>query len=268
VTDGSRSSFDLSRVGERRVAVAGDWHGNVAWVQRIIPALHRAAPDVRTILHAGDFGILPERRGKGFLTTVDYWCRSAGIEKVLVTPGNHEDWSRLGQRFASRPGEAIRLSETVWVLPRGLRFHLAGRLFMSFGGAASLDFAYRRAGRTWWPTEMPTAEEVAAAMVDGNVEVLVAHETINGGTARVESVIRSNPFGWDEEALEYSRQSRGLVTEVWEAVRPDIFFHGHIHLADRIELPTGQQVVSLGSDRQRKNIGLLNLDDLTWSWID
>jgi hypothetical protein len=259
---------DLTLPGETRVAIAGDWHANVMWVQAAIPALHRAAPDIKTILHAGDFGIAPERRGKTFLSTVDYWCGAAGIERVLVTPGNHEDWGRLDQRFASQPGEAIRLSEVVWVLPRGYRFALAGRTFLSFGGAASLDLAYRRAGRTWWPTEMPTAEEVAAALVDGSVEVLIAHETIDGGTAKVESVIRSNPLDWDDEALAYSRRSRGLVTEVWEGVRPDIFFHGHLHVADRIELPTGQRIVSLGSDCQKKNIGLLTLDNLTWSWID
>jgi hypothetical protein len=259
---------DLTLPGETRVAIAGDWHGNVLWVQTAIPALHRAAPDIKTILHAGDFGIAPERRGKGFLSTVDYWCGAAGIERLFVTPGNHEDWGRIDQRFASRPGEAIRLSGTVWVLPRGFRFVLAGRTFMSFGGAASLDFAYRRAGRTWWPTEMPTAEDVAAAILDGEVEVMVAHETIDGGTARVESVIRSNPFGWDDAALSYSRRSRGLVTEVWDAVRPDIFFHGHLHVADQIQLPTGQRVVSLGSDRQRNNVGLLGLADLAWSWID
>jgi hypothetical protein len=259
---------DLTLPGETRVAIAGDWHGNVMWVQTAIPALHRAAPDVRTILHAGDFGIAPERRGKTFLSTVDYWSGAAGIERVLVTPGNHEDWERIDRRFASQPGEAIRLSETVWVLPRGYRFALAGRTFMSFGGAASLDFAYRRAGRTWWPAEMPTAEEVAAAIVGGNVEVLIAHETIDGGTAKVESVIRSNPLDWHDEALAYSRRSRGLVTEVWEGVRPDIFIHGHFHAADRIDLPTGQRVVSLGSDRQKKNIGLLNLSDLAWSWLD
>jgi hypothetical protein len=259
---------DLTLPGETRVAIAGDWHGNVLWTQTAIPALHRAAPDIKTILHAGDFGIAPERRGKTFLSTVDYWSGAAGIERVLVTPGNHEDWGRLDQRFASQPGEAIRLSETVWALPRGFRFALAGRYFMSFGGAASLDFVYRRAGRTWWPTEMPTAEDVAAAMVDGEVEVMVAHETIDGGTTKVESVIRSNPFDWDNAALEYSRRSRDLVTELWEAVRPQILFHGHLHVADQIELPTGQRVVSLGSDRQRKNIGLLRLDDLAWSWID
>jgi hypothetical protein len=259
---------DLSVPGETRVAVAGDWHANTMWIQSIIPALRRAAPDVQTILHVGDFGILPERRGKGVLATVDYWCRAASIERVLVTPGNHEDWGRLSQRFDSQPGEPIRLSETVWVLPRGFRFVLSGRSFMSFGGAASLDVAYRRAGRTWWPAEMPADEDVAAAGRGGPVEVLLTHEAIDGGTDRVEAVIRSNPMGWDTDALRYSAESRARVTTVWNAVRPDVLAHGHMHLADAIELPTGQRIYSLGSDRQRKNVALLQLGDLAWTWID
>jgi len=266
-TDADRSQI-LTLPGETRVAVAGDWHGNTLWLQSIIPALHRAAPDVQTILHVGDFGIYPDRRGKGFLNAVDRSCLAVGIRRVLVTPGNHDDWSRLTQRFASRPGEAIRLTDVVWVMPRGFRFTLAGRTLLSFGGAASLDFAHRRARGTWWPAEMPTIDQVGAAIDAGPVEVLITHEAIVGGTARVESVLRSNPKGWDEEALEYSEMSRQLITMLWLGVQPDLLVHGHLHASDRIRLPNGQRVVSLGSDGQRKNIGVLDLADLAWSWID
>ncbi|WP_354025929.1 metallophosphoesterase [Conyzicola nivalis] len=124
---------DLTLPGETRVAVAGDWHGNTIWIQEMIPALHAAAPEVGTILHAGDFGILPGPRGKGFLAAVDAQCEASVIERVLVTPGNHDDWTRMNHRFVSQPGEAIRLSDRVWVLPRGFRFTLAGRTFLSFG---------------------------------------------------------------------------------------------------------------------------------------
>jgi len=259
---------DLTYPGETRVAVAGDWHANVLWVRSVIPALRSAAPDVETILHVGDFGILPDRQGKAFVTAVDARCKASGIERVLVTPGNHEDWSRLSQSFAARPGEAIRLSETVWVLPRGFRFVLGGRSFLSFGGAASLDVAYRRARKTWWREEMPTPDDVAAAIAGGPVDVLITHETIIGGTSKVEAVVASNRMGWDEEALEYSMASRRLVTDLWECVEPALLFHGHMHTADRSQLPNGQRVVSLGRDGQRKNIGLLRLDDLAWTWID
>jgi len=259
---------DLTLSGETRVAVAGDWHANHLWVQSAIPALHKAAPEIRTILHAGDFGILPDKRGKGFLSAVDAQCAASNIDRVLVTPGNHDDWSRLDARFATRPGEAIRLTDTVWAFPRGFRFTLAGRTVMSFGGAASLDFAYRRARGGWWPGEMPTFEEVAAAIAGGPVEILITHETVNGGTARVESVLSQNPMNWDDDALEYSRNSRQLITTLWEGVAPNVLFHGHLHTADSIQLLNGQRVVSLGSDRQSKNIGLLDLATLAWIWID
>ena len=259
---------DLTLAAESRVAVAGDWHGNHLWIQSAIPALHDAAPDVRTILHAGDFGILPGRRGKGFLAAVDAVCSSAGIERVLVTPGNHEDWARLTARFASRPGQPIRLTDAIWVFPRGFRFSLAGRLFMSFGGAASLDFAYRRARGMWWPAEVPTLDDVVAAAAGGPVDVLITHEAIVGGTSKVDAVVMSNPMKWDEEALEYSRTSRRLVTALWVRVEPKALFHGHMHIADRVLLPNGQQVISFGSDRQRKNVGVLDLADLAWTWID
>ena len=259
---------DLTLPRETRVAIAGDWHANTMWVQTVMPSLHATAPDVRTILHAGDFGILPDRRGKGFLAAVDVQCAASQIERVLVTPGNHEDWGRLNQRFASRPGEAIRLSDAVWVLPRGFRFTLAGRTFLSFGGAASLDFAYRRAQGTWWPEELATWDEVFRTIAGGPVEVLITHETIDGGTAKVEAVLDSNPMGWDDDALEYSKESRRLITALWLGVAPDLFFHGHLHAADRIQLTTAQRIVSLGSDKQRKNIGLLTLADLAWTWID
>ena len=259
---------DLALPAETRVAVAGDWHANVLWVQSVIPALHSAAPDMTTILHAGDFGILPDRQGKAFLAAVDAQCKASGIERILVTPGNHEDWPRLSQRFAVRPGEAIRLTETVWMLPRGFRFTLGARSFLSFGGAASLDVAYRRPRKTWWPEEMPTREDVAAAIAGGPVDVLITHETINGGTSKVEAVVASNPMGWDEEALEYSMASRRLVTDLWAGVEPALLFHGHMHTADRSQLPNGQRIVSLGRDGQRRNLGLLRLDDLAWTWID
>ncbi|WP_354025928.1 hypothetical protein [Conyzicola nivalis] len=109
---------------------------------------------------------------------------------------------------------------------------------------------------------------MTAAVAGGPVDVLITHETIDGGTAKVEAVLRSNPQRWDEAALEYSRRSRRLVTALWGGVIPDLFIHGHLHTADRVELPTGQRIVSLGSDRQKKNIGVIHLGDLAWTWID
>ena len=46
-----------SEMSDRRMAVAGDWHRNGAWVQEIGSRIAANAPSVSTILHAGDFGV-------------------------------------------------------------------------------------------------------------------------------------------------------------------------------------------------------------------
>jgi hypothetical protein len=251
-----------------RVAIAGDWHGSIGWIQAAIPRLHRQLPDVTTIFHLGDFGIYPERRGTGFLAAVDDWCKTAGIQRVIVTPGNHEDWGRLGQRFASRPGQPIQLRDVIWVLPRGYRFELGGHIFMSFGGAASVDYEDRTENRDWWATEVPTDPDVAGAIAGGPVDVLLTHETVDGGTHEVERILRSNPQGWGWEALAYSAESRRRVTRVWDAPHPKVLAHGHIHVQGEVALEDGRRVYSLGCDEQRGNLALLDPASLAWAWLE
>ena len=253
--------------GESAVVIAGDWHGSIRWAQAVFPFLRRAVPDVRTVLHVGDFGIWPERPGQGYLQTVEYWARAANVERVLVTPGNHEDWSLLDARFAAAPGELVQLTERVFVAPRGFRFMLAGIQFTSFGGAASLDRADRVPFREWWPTELPTAEDAARAIAGGPTDVLLTHETVDGGTALVEQVLRSNPLGWGPEELAYSALSRGRVSEVYQALRPQVLAHGHIHLKDERQYASGQRIYALAADGDPGNLALLTLPDLRWTWL-
>lgn len=252
---------------ETHVVVAGDWHGNVGWIGKAIPAIAREASCVRTILHAGDFGIWAGLQGRKYLDAVDFWCDRAGISRVLVTPGNHEDWHWLDTEFKKQTGEPVALSSVVEVLPRGYRFEIGKRSFASFGGAASVDFEMRTSGIDWFRNELPTGQDVAQAIDRGPADILVTHETIDGGTAASEYILRSNPMRWGPEAVAYSRQSRALVTQVWDGLAPKLLFHGHMHVADEITLQSGQQVISLGCDGQARNLALLELSTLSWRWL-
>jgi hypothetical protein len=251
---------------ETHVAFAGDWHSNGVWAAQTIYRLHAQYPQVRTILHAGDFGFMPGTRTDSYLAAVDTACTANNIDRIQVTPGNHEDWDYLNSRFDENPGQPVRFSERVWALPRGYRFRIGGRSFLSFGGAASIDFEYRVLGQTWWPSEFPSREDVEQATAGGPAEIMVTHETINGGTSQVERALAANPHGWPLAALAYSGMSRMLVTEVWDAVKPCILVHGHMHIADQIQLSGGRQVISLGCDEEPGNIGVLDLQTMTWSW--
>ena len=143
---------------EHRVAIAGDWHSSGYWARRALTMLHDQAPDVRTVLHLGDFNLTSNTPWTAYRRNVVKAMATNGIERILVTPGNHDDWNQLGPRFELHPHEPYRLpkTETVSFLPRGYRFQIGGRTFLSFGGAASPDQEKRIEGRDWWGNEEPT----------------------------------------------------------------------------------------------------------------
>ena len=254
--------FDLP---DSRLAVAGDWHINADWVEQIIPRIAAHDPSMQTVLHSGDFGIWPGPKGTAFLRTVDEVCAEHGIARVLVTPGNHENWSRLEDRFVSSPGRAVQFSDVVWVMPRGYRFTIAGARFLSFGGAASLDRHRRIEGETWWDGEMPTDADVDAAIAGGSADVTISHDMVNGGIPLLDHRILRHD-GWPAHTLAMSAMSRNRVTRVWSKVKPLLLFHGHMHTA-AASPPGSARVVSLGCDNNRGNVALLDLPDLTHRWL-
>ena len=85
-----------------RVAVLGDVHGNASWTSAILAAIHRTAPDVRTVLQVGDFW--PD---EPYLRIIDRLCEQNGIDQILVTLGNHEPWPIMTPLLAhGRPAHA------------------------------------------------------------------------------------------------------------------------------------------------------------------
>lgn len=253
---------DFWDTSDARVGVAGDWHGSFIWIQRAIPRLARAG--IKTVFQLGDFGVWPGHAGRKWVESTEYWCGRTDIT-LVVTPGNHEDYSQLDALFGAHPGEPVRLRPHVVVLPRGYRWTQAGRRMMSFGGAASIDFVWRVTGETWWLTEMPTVHEVQTASAGGLVDVLLTHESPYP-TSAVDAIVHS-PGGWSWEARVYAAKSRELVGGLWGKVMPALALHGHYHVADEITLPTGRRVVSLGCDGQTGNLGILDLKPLGFAWL-
>lgn len=270
---GAAATFDLV---DEAVVVAGDWHGNRHWVSRAIMAA--AKTGARSILHLGSFGFWP-RESADWLACTDYWVaesrkqrRSPGIERVLVTPGNHEDWGDLTDLFASVPGHAVQVSESVWVLPRAFRFTTGGRSVLSFGGGTSVDWAEREVGRDWWPSELPTVDDVARAGADGHADILLTHD---GGVVHPRAVARviNDPMSWLTNLDRgYTSFGRFLVGEVVSAVTPTLHLHAHFGVRDstardRKELPP-LRVEALSGAEQPGNLVLLNLTDLSVTDID
>lgn len=194
---------------------------------------------------------------------VDELFANTNINRIYVTLGNHEPWSDITPLFNQQPGAAVRVSELTWLLPRPARLTIGGRAILSLGGAASVDKAQRREGADWWPDEAITDEQVAAAIAGGPVDLMLAHESPANTPVRPFREILSDPQGLPEAARTAAAASRARVSKAWDAVRPELLLHGHMHAPGGGRAEDGRRVVSLGSDSQEGSIAFLDLLDLT-----
>ncbi|MFF3027586.1 metallophosphoesterase [Microbacterium sp. NPDC057944] len=243
---------------DQRVAVCGDWHGNVEWARTVARVLPFMTPDVTTLLHLGDWWMPPTETDDAFAET--------DIDRIFVTLGNHEPWDQISPMLDEHPGCAVRVSKLTWLLPRPARLTISGRRVLSLGGAASVDRQSRIEGLTWWPDEAITDEHVAAAIAGGPADLMLTHEGPAGTPVRpVREILRTNPHRFPATALEASATSRARIAEVWNAVRPELLAHGHMHVAVGGKAEDGRRVASLGREGHEGNLGILDMNTLKHS---
>jgi hypothetical protein len=248
------SATDIT-LPDQRVAVCGDWHGNTGWARVIARALPPLAPHVSTMLHLGDWWMN--------VNDVDEVFAESPIERIYVTLGNHEPWNRFTPILEAHPGSAVRLSELVWLLPRPGRLTIGGRSVLSLGGASSVDRESRQEGLTWWPDEAITDEHVAAAIAGGPADLMLTHESPADTPVRpVRDRLHTTPHWFTDRALAESAASRARVSEVWNAVRPVLLAHGHMHIPGGGKMSDGRRVASLGRDTQEGNLAILDMTSL------
>jgi len=262
---------DLTLPNETRVAIAGDWHSSGVWAKTALGLVRRHAPDVSTVLHLGDFNLTSNLPWRAYRDSLSKAMKENGIERILVTPGNHDHWGQLAERFALHPDEPYLLPKTdsISFLPRGYRFTIGGRTFLSFGGAASPDYESRFEGTNWWPAEEPTHDDAVRAIGGGEVDVILAHEAVDDGTHAVDQIIAlPDRHLFSKRGLMASRRSRTLVTHVWDELAPPLLFHGHMHVRAEGRRQDGRTVYSLAANNAAGNIGVLDLPTMAWRWLD
>lgn len=227
------------------VGIAGDWHGNTSWAGRMIE--HCAARDVRVILHVGDFGFWPGQSGRRYLDSLEA-CLAENDQLLAFVDGNHEDHLSLNNWPLNDDGvHAIR--PHIVHLPRGYRWTWHDRVWMSLGGAHSIDRKWRTPFVDWWPEEILSPGDVLRATAGGPVDVLVCHDAPEGVPA-LAKLFAENPAGVDELEQTLSAANRELISRVVEATRPSHFWHGHYHLRleDEIALADGHIMQLHGLD--------------------
>lgn len=240
----------------RRVAFAGDWHGNTAWALHSLREL--AAAGIDRIYHVGDFGLWPGASGAAFLRKVNHLAVELGIT-LDVTLGNHDDYDRFAQLRPDADGW-LRTKHTpaIRFAPRGHTWDDHGTRFASLGGAGSIDRNLRTEGRDWWPGEAIARSDVdtlaanVAAQDWDRVDVLITHEAPAGVERRGFPVL---PRWVTPDVEQYCWEQRVTLRHAVDLVMPNVLVHGHWH-EWRHDTLTGVGPGNPGPDYQTSVFGL------------
>lgn len=219
------------------ITLAGDWHGDADFARRVIKRAPSGGNGNRLLVQLGDFGVWPGPAGTRFLDEVAATLRQMDAV-LLFVDGNHEDHPQL-LGYPLRPDGLRVVRPRLYHLPRGFRWQWHGQRWMALGGAHSIDRPKRTEGVDWWPEEVLTAEQAAAAKAGGPVDYLVTHDCPAGISM---PGIRDPEPGQPKELydeLVIEARYRAQLRDVVVAVQPRRLFHGHYHVRHDARLPLG-----------------------------
>lgn len=245
------------------VGMAGDWHGSTHWAQHALGVLAEAG--VQVVVHVGDFGFWTDKPStRKYLHRIERELSRNG-QILFWVDGNHEDHDRLDSVPLNENGTRA-IGEWIVHLPRGFRWSWPGpdggqQTWLALGGAASIDRRFRKRGRSWWPQEILSEDDVASAVSGGPADVMVCHDA-PAGVPYLGHWLHANGFKLPLEEEAYSRGHRDTVRTVVDEVRPKHLWHGHYHVAYQSELDLGDHRVhvhGLDMDGESGNLAVWNL---------
>lgn len=210
-----------------RILLAGDWHGSFQQAEKVIR--YAKEQEINTIFQLGDYGIWDETTKK-YLNQQEHLLSEWNIDLYFID-GNHENFSMLYEKRFLENGTRY-VSDHITYIPRGYRWNWEEITFLALGGAASIDKPFRREGRSWWPEEYLTEEDILTAQSGGPVDVMFCHDSPSGAPNSVTDdnqgqMYAMKSFGAD--MINYCNNHRQLLKRVTDVTTPRLLFHGHYH---------------------------------------
>ena len=161
------------------IYVTGDTHGTYDYFKLVVFAHeHPELTKKDYVIVAGDFGGVWDEK----MLEEDLAHFRKLPFTVLFVDGNHENFDILDnwKRTQWKGGKVHKIREDIIHLCRGQMFTIEGKKIFTFGGATSVDVAFRREGVSWWPQETPTMLDVEAAWEnldkhDRKVDFIISH---------------------------------------------------------------------------------------------
>lgn len=251
------------------IMIAGDTHGNTKHVQMLIR--HAAAAGVDTIIVCGDFGFWThEPSGHRFLDTINDDCRKYGV-KIRALGGNHENWDHLEVLQRINPTDFhshVYIRSHIRFIPHGTTWVVDGKRFYAIGGAVSIDkmrrltteAMERRPRSLWWDQEALTEDIVAGVESNPpkNIDFMFTHDCPTNA-----------PFNFRIKPDSESHAHRQFMDRIGKAVKPKLWFHGHMHEKYEYDFPMYEPTTSVYGfecDGMYWSYGYLNIQLDRFSW--
>lgn len=213
-----------------KIAIAGDWHGNIEYAETAIDYVERNNSEV--VMHVGDFGY---NFTDSFLGTLTDRLEEHDMT-LLFVDGNHENFNWLLAQpvndYGVRP-----LSSRIAHIPRGFTWDWGTERWMGLGGAASVDRQWRQPGMSWWYQELLTNTDIDFALAQGEVDHLVLHDAPSNAVLPGITFEGGRRQGFPVEDLIMADRHRQAVQEVVDGVQPKHLWCGHYHLRATVDAP-------------------------------
>ncbi|MEU8896457.1 metallophosphoesterase [Nocardia sp. NPDC048505] len=226
------------------VLMTGDLHGNTTHAVHLLDVAARQECEKLFVL--GDFGAWEHTAaGRRYFDVVDRTARKKQVQ-VYFLDGNHDKSALVHELYGAEPDDEgfLVCRRNIRYAPRGHRWTWAGTRFAAFGGAYSVDKAWRLAaeahrawkaerrrqfgsgrrpvteGTLWFPEEQMTDAECEALLAADSspVDVLLTHDKP-----------RAAEPDWNRKNLPECLPNQDRIQRVTEALRPRLLLHGHLH---------------------------------------
>ena len=214
------------------VYITGDTHGELQrFTETWMPGISTWTKD-DTLMICGDFSFLLEDNAKE-VWTLDQ-MQNFPFE-ILFVDGNHENFPKL-ETFPQEKrygGRVNRIRNNVFWLRRGELYTVQGHTFWVFGGAYSLDKAFRVAyqrlcgTKVWFEEELPIGEEydrgsASLQACDFAPDYILTH---TAPASVIFRILRQMPDEHDAELTGYLEWVYGKCRD-----RIKHWYFGHLHL--------------------------------------
>lgn len=145
---------------------------------------------------------------------------------IITCFGNHENYNAIRALPTEEwcGGIIRKVRPHVMYLENGEIFNICGQTIFVQGGAASIDKAYRKEGKSWWSQEIPSREEFEHAAqnlekFNFNVDIIVSHTAPN---SMINKIDRFYP--------QYDDVTNFLDKFIISQVNYKDWFCGHFHI--------------------------------------